>query len=69
MRDRPETRLFPPFGEPALPTLVLLAGDFRGDLCGDFLCETVAGRTGEIGTGAGDGGKSASIISTCQDLF
>lgn len=68
-RERPETQrvLLPPFGEPALPTLMLLAGDFRGDF--DCLCKIVAGRTGEVGTGTGEGGKSASIISTCQDLF
>ena len=46
---------------------MLLTGDFRGDF--DCLCSVVAGRTGEVGTGTGDGGKSASIISTCQDLF
>lgn len=45
----------------------LLAGDFRGDF--DCLCEITAGLTGEVGTGTGVGGKSASIISTCQDLF
>ena len=39
---------------------------------GDCLRKIVAGRTGEIGTGTGDGGKSASnmmtVISTRQDL-
>ena len=68
-RERPDTRcvFFPPFGEPALLTLVLLAGDFRGDF--DCLSKIVACLTGEVGTGTGVGGKSASIISTCQDLF
>ena len=67
--ERPEKRrvFFPPFGELALPTLVFLAGDFRGDF--DCLCKIVAGFTGEVGTATGVGGKSASIISTCQDLF
>ena len=41
VRERLDTRwaFFPPFGEPTLPILVLLEGDFRGDLWdlyGDF---------------------------------
>ena len=73
--DRLETRCaFRPL--PALPTLMFLAGDLRGDLCtalrGDFLGEDSLNACvfclwGDAGTGVG--GRSASIFSTSHDRF
>ena len=66
--DRREMRVI--FLGLALPTLIF-AGDFLGDLRGDFTgdmdLQVVDCRTGE--DGAGVGGRSANITSTCHDLF
>jgi len=55
--------------------VMFFAGDLRGDLCGDlwgdFLGESANAGGGFLGDtgGAGVGGRSASIISTCHERF
>jgi len=72
--ERRETRVFLPLPPrpAAMPAAFLFAGDLRGDLgggdCGRIASVTTGGRAA-VAVGAGVGGSSASINSTCQDRF
>ena len=73
--ERRETRVFFPLA--TRPDTLRLAGDLRGDRGGGDCgraevvgCKGAAGRAAVVeAAGAGVGGSSASIISTCHDRF